>query len=163
MYRNPPVTRETRNLWNLSPGVSWNLHTSPPLIRSAPLRYRSTPCGRSRVAASPVLRSESGICGGYRYCMYARFPHALARTRKALSTLQGPRQRLGQNARLCSALRAPRAALHRVGARSHPRRTGCITHIAACSHPQTCPSMVHACAQHSDLGWRAWDGFRVPG
>jgi hypothetical protein len=29
----------------------------------------------------------------------------VSRTRKALATLQGPRQRLGQNARLCSALR----------------------------------------------------------
>ena len=44
---------------------------------------------------------ESGNCEHFTgtACMH------VSRTRKALATLQGPRQRLGQNARLCSALR----------------------------------------------------------
>jgi hypothetical protein len=44
---------------------------------------------------------ESGNCEHFTgtACMH------VSRTRKAFATLQGPRQRLGQNARLCSALR----------------------------------------------------------
>ena len=56
----------------------------------------------------------------YRYCMYARFPHA-----KGPRNVARPPARATAWPERASLQRAPRAARHRVGARSHPRRTGC--------------------------------------
>ena len=85
---------ETEVLPKRPPQLSGTVSPAPPVFlnRTAPFFF---------LVSWKLGTLESGNCEHFTgtACMH------VSRTRKALATLQGPRQRLGQNARLCSALR----------------------------------------------------------
>jgi hypothetical protein len=93
------------------PQLSGTVSPAPPVFLN---RYRS-------FLFSCVLETRNlgkwKLRALYRYCMYARFPHA----KGPCNVARPPATSWPERASL---QRAPRAARHRVGARSHPRRTG---------------------------------------
>ena len=76
------------------PQLTGTVCPAPPVFSNRYMSFLFTCVLETRNHGKWKLRSL------YRYCMYARFPHA-----KGPCNVARPRQRLGQNARLCSALR----------------------------------------------------------
>jgi hypothetical protein len=126
------IRGEARNLESGWPAPVLGNCSSTPKIRAAPALSLPVQC----VRLPRCFRTETGtflfscvletrnhgkwkLRSLYRYCMYARFPHA-----KGARNVARPPARATAWPERASLQRAPRAARHRVGARSHPRRTG---------------------------------------
>ena len=128
-----PKSAARRVIWNLD-GPRRFLETVQVLPKSGrppPSAYRYSVSGSPGVfepkqelffflASWKLGIMESGNCDHFTgTAMYARFPHA-----KGPRNVARPPARATAWPERASLQRAPRAARHRVGARSHPRRTG---------------------------------------
>ena len=120
-----PKSAARRGIWNLD-DPRWFLETvqvSQNSVSGSPGVFEPVPPFFFLVSWKLGIL-ESGKCDHFTgtacpCCMYARFPHA-----KGPCNVARPPARATAWPERASLQRAPRAARHRVGARSHPRRTG---------------------------------------